>query len=115
MKKDFLDFADMMQKYLETKKTLTINKERFADMQIMFRIAHKLFPDMNIRFEDDPLQLGRLILCISGNDFDISGEENIRLFAELIFNADNFEICTNEEGVVDLNIMYGDVFDVKIK
>lgn len=109
------NFADMMTKYLDAEKIKTINKERFADMQRMFDIAKQLFPDMGIRFENDPLQLGRLILCIKGYGFDVSGEENIRLFAELIFNADNFEIYSNEEEVVNLDIMYGNVFNVTIK
>lgn len=105
----------MMQKYLDAEKSFAIKKERFDQVQHMFKIAHQLFPDMNIKFEDDPLQFGRLILCISGNDFDISGDENIKLFAELIFNAENFEISTREMDIVDLYLMYDGVFDVTIK
>lgn len=111
MKKDFFD---LVQKYLDAKKTCTLNKERFVIIQDMFNIACKLFPRTNISLEDDPLELGRIILCIEGYDLDVSGEENIKLFTDLISDAENFEIYSDEEEVVKLEIMYPDVFDVTI-
>ena len=113
-KKEFLEFAEQMKTYLEANKINTINKKRFKDMQRMFEIATELFPDMNIEFQEDPLQLGRIILCIKGYGFDVSGTERTKMFVELISNADNFEVYSNEEEVISLDIMYGDVFDVKL-
>lgn len=113
--KDFLNFADMMQKYLEAKKHYEVNEERFNMMQNMFNIANHLFSDMDITLEDDPLQMGRMILCIKGYDISVCGEDDIKLFAELIFNADNFEIYANEGDKVEFDIMYNDILNVTIE
>ena len=114
-KDNFTNFTDMMERHLDAKKNYKINKERFNMMQNMFNIAKHLFADMDITLEDDPLQLGRMSLCIKGYDITVCGEADIKLFAELIFNADNFEIYANEDEKVEFNIMYNDIVNVTIE
>ena len=113
--KKFINFTNKMQKYLEANKHYTINKERFAMLQDMFNTALCLFADMDIVVEDDPLQLGRMILCIKGYDINVCGEADIRLFAELIFNADNFEIYACDDDKVEFNLMYNDIIDITLE
>jgi hypothetical protein len=108
-------FINTLQEYLGAEKTATINDERFVMLEKMFVIAQDLFGDANITLEDDALQMGRMALCIKGFGLTVCGEDDIRLFAELIFNADNFEIYASEDDEVELNIMYNDIFNVTIK
>lgn len=113
--KNFKQFADAIQKYLETNKTGTINKVRCAELRDLAVMARNLFPDTNVRFEDDPLQLGRIILCIEGYDISVCGESDIRTFAELVSTADNFEISAKGDEKVEVAIMYGGYMDITIK
>ena len=112
--KEFIHFADALKEYLDAKKQFKINKERFTELQRMVDIAHTLFPNMRISIEDDPLQLGRLILSIKGYDIIINNEDKIKMFAELIFNADNFEICPLPDEELEFALMYNDIFDVEL-
>lgn len=112
--KEFTHFTDELQKYLDANKTGTIKKARFAELQQLITTARELFPGMDVRFENDPLQLGRIIMCIEGYDITISGEDEIRAFAELIFNADNFEIYAKNDEKVEIAIMYGGYMDITI-
>ena len=107
-------FINTLEEYLGADKVTSINKERFELLQRMFGIAQHLFGDMNVSLEDDPLQLGRMTLCIKGFGLTVCEEEDVILFAELIYNAHNFEIYASEDEV-ELNIMYNNILDVTIE
>lgn len=113
--RDFKHIAKAIKEYLEADKISTINKARFAELQELAIIAQNLFPNMNIRFEDDPLQLGRIIMRIEGYDISVYEESGMRAFAELICTADNFEISAKGDEKVEIAIMYGGYMDVTIK
>ena len=90
--KEFITFAEHLQKYLEMEKVFIKNPARFAEVEEAFNLAQQLFADSDITIADDPLQMGALILRIEGYDIVIRGQEEIALFSELISKASNFEI-----------------------
>ena len=53
--------------------------------------------------------MGALILCISGFDITIQGEEEIALFTELISKANNFEIYPVGDDKVRFSILFANV------
>lgn len=93
---EFMELADVLEDYLEEKKVFVQNPQRMAEVNTATEIACRLFPDAEIDIEDDPLQLGAIILTIK--DFDIVVRET-EMFAQLINKADNFEIYHTEESV----------------
>lgn len=89
------DFETLMQElsdYLEREKVFIKNPARFADVERATEIAAELFADASVAVDDDPLQMGALIVRIDGFDVTVRGEREIKLFAELISKANNFEI-----------------------
>ena len=92
---DDKEFDELMQKlsdYLATEKVFIKNPERFADVERATEIATQLFSDSTVTIENDPLQMGALIVRIDGFDIVVRGEREISLFSELISKANNFEI-----------------------
>ena len=90
--KEFMSLMEDFAQYLETEKVFIKNPARLAEVQHATEIAKQLFLDSKVSLEDDPLQMGALILRIEGFDVVIRGEREINLFKELISKADNFEI-----------------------
>ena len=88
----FLDLIREIKEYLDTNKIFIQDPARFTDVERATEIAREIFKDMDIAIQDDPLQLGALILCINGFDITVRGKREIALFQELIDKADNFEI-----------------------
>lgn len=85
-----------------------INPTRYADLKDAYEIACKLFDDMSISIEDDPLNLGAKFLCIKGFDIIVRGQDDIELFSNMIAKADNFEILALESEHIVCNIMFQD-------
>lgn len=113
--KDFVNLMNDCKKYLDAEKSFKPNPNQLVNVQRMANIAKSLFPNAKVELKDDPLQLGSIILSIKDYGLDITGEEEIRMFAELIFNAANFEIYSREQEVVSIDLIYDDIFDVTIK
>ena len=90
--KEFEKLMAALTKYLESEKVFIKNPERFADVERATEIATQLFSDSTVSVDDDPLQLGALIVRIDAFDITIRGEREIKLFVELVSKADNFEI-----------------------
>ena len=86
------EFINGLYEYLESEKVFVKNKTRFTEIEHATEIANKLFADSKVILEDDPLQMGSIILKIEGFDIIIRGKREIELFQELIDKADNFEI-----------------------
>lgn len=86
------DFMQLMEEYLATQKVFIQNPERIADVRRATEIAVKLFPDAIISINEDPIQMGAMILRIEDFDVTIRGAMEIDLFQSLISKADNFEI-----------------------
>lgn len=92
---DDKEFETLMQElsdYLAREKVFIKNPERFADVERATEIATQLFSDATISINDDPLQMGALIVRIDGFDVTVRGAREIELFSALIAKADNFEI-----------------------
>lgn len=90
--KDFETLMQALSTHLETEKVFIKNPERFAEVERATEIAAMLFADAEITIDDDPLQMGALIIRIDGYDVTVRGATEITLFIELISKADNFEI-----------------------
>ena len=105
---NFMDLMDELAKYLENEKVFIQNPARYAEVQRAAAIAKELFKEYDISLKDDPIQMGALILCISGFDITIQGEEEIALFTELISKANNFEIYPVGEKV-KFSILFANV------
>ena len=105
--KEFASLMGDLQQYLEAPKAFALNPDRFTDVKVAFAVAKKLFAHMNVSINDDPLQMGALILRIEGFDVTVRGKEEIELFTELIAKADNFEIYP----VGDESIRFAIVFN----
>ena len=79
---DFMGLMDELAEYLKKEKVFIQNPVRYTEVQRAASIAKELFKDYSISIKDDPIQMGALILCISGFDITIQGEEEIALFTE---------------------------------
>lgn len=90
--KEFLSLMERLNDYLKREKVFIKNPARFAEVQQATEIATKLFSDAKVTIEDDPLQMGALIVRIEGFDIIVRGKREISLFVQLISKADNFEI-----------------------
>ena len=98
-------FMEYAGKHLKMPKHFIPNEERLTDLNQACDIAEKLFGDMKISIEGDPLEMGALTLCIKGMDIVVRGESEIELFATMLFKADNFEIYPSEDGI-EFNILF---------
>ena len=103
---EFLSFVHSLEEHLKMPKTFVYNYARIAEVNRAMEIANELFPEMEIKIKDDPLQLGSLILLISGFDMTISGKREIELFRELISMADNFEIYPKGNENIKFSLMF---------
>lgn len=103
------EFAKSIKEYLNEDKVFIKNPERYNDVIHAKQIAEELFQDScNITVENDPLQLGALILCIKGYDVTIQTAREMKLFKELISKADNFEIYPAGGEKLEFSIMFND-------
>lgn len=100
---EFMQFASAVRQYLEIPKVFIQNHQRMAEVNAATEIACKLFPEANITLEDDPLQMGAVILIVE--DFDITVRET-EAFCELVSKADNFEVYATDDEKVKLAIMF---------
>ena len=106
---DFMGLIDELSEYLRKEKVFIQNPVRYAEVQRAATIAKELFKDYSISIKDDPIQMGALVLCISGFDITIQGEEEIALFTELISKANNFEIYPVGDERVKFSIIFANV------
>lgn len=106
---DFMGLMDELAEYLKKEKVFIQNPVRYTEVQRAVSIAKELFKDYSISIKDDPIQMGALILCISGFDITIQGEEEIALFTELISKANNFEIYPVGDDKVRFSILFANV------
>ena len=89
---EFEGLMGELSEYLEREKVFIKNPARFADVERATEIATQLFSDSTVAVDDDPLQMGALIVRIDCFDITIRGEREIKLFTELVSKADNFEV-----------------------
>lgn len=106
--KEFMQFAEVLGRYLETQKIFIQNPQRMAEVNAATEMAERLFHEAKITIEDDPLQMGALILCIE--DFDITVRET-EAFCELVSKADNFEVYATDDEKVKLAIMFNNALN----
>lgn len=104
----FMDMIDELSKYLSKPKVFIQDPARMADVMHAMETAKYLFPEAKITIEDDPIQMGALILCIE--DFDLAVRE-IESFSDMISKADNFEIFHIGEENVKLAILFNGVLN----
>ena len=105
--KEFMSLMEGLSDYLEREKVFIKNPVRFAEVERATEIAEELFADSKVSIIDDPLQMGALILKIEGFDIVVRGEREIKLFTELIENADNFEIYAVDDNIA-FSILFND-------
>ena len=107
--REFLSFMGGLNQYIEEQKVFVRDPIRFAEVEHATEIAREIFNDLEIALENDPLQMGALILCINGFDITVRGEREIKLFQELIDKADNFEIYPVGDEKVKFAILFNNV------
>lgn len=97
------NFVDLLTKYLETQKVFVQNPQRMAEVNAATETACRLFPDSQITIEDDPIQMGAVILRIE--DFDIVVRET-EAFCDIVDKADNFDIYPVGDEKVRADILF---------
>lgn len=96
-------FMEVLRQYLAREKMFIANPERMPDVNRATEMAEHLFPEATITIEDDPLQMGALILCIE--DFDFTVRET-KCFNTIVGKADNFEIYPTDDQNVKIAIVF---------
>lgn len=108
--KDFDIIMKSISNHLKREKTFVQNHNRINDVVHAMEIAKRLFPNHVTEIKDDPLQTGALILQIDCTEMcefmEVSGEEDVDLFCEMVCNADNFEFYQHNG-----NIRFAAVFN----
>lgn len=104
--KEFFSLAQELNDYLEREKIFIKNPTRFSEVQRATEIATQLFSNANVTIEDDPLQMGALVVRIEGFDIIVRGKREISLFIKLIAKADNFEIYPTTDGKIRFAILF---------
>ena len=104
--KQFEDFTKQLEQYLAEEKVFVKNPARMQEFQHATEIANALFQDAQISIEDDPIQMGALILRIDCFDITVRGTSEINLFSELISKADNFEIYATGDERIHIAILF---------
>ena len=99
-----------INEHLKSKQAFVENPSRVIQIKNAASIAHELFPDAKLCINDDPLQTGSLYLHIEPVDINISGEREIKLFAELITASDNFEIYAHNDGYIVFALLFQNAF-----
>lgn len=102
-------FSDLTRRYLGQEKTFIINPSTAREIVYAAKQAKKLFPKAKIETHEDPLQTGSLFLVIT--DIDIVVRET-KEFADMVINADNFEIYSNENEEIVLSICFNHVYEL---
>ena len=106
---EFMGLMEEIGDYLKSEKVFIKNPARFADVNAAREIANELFQESNVTVEDDPLQTGSMCLCVNCFDVVVRGKREIKLFQQLISNADNFEIYASTDDHIKIAIMFNDV------
>lgn len=113
--KDFTEFTDTLQEYLQAEKTYIPNIARLRDVSNAIEVAREMYTEHEIALAKDPLQMGSLFLEITGPDISAIGEREINLFNALVCQADNFEIVPYKDEEVRLNICFAGAFEITLK
>ena len=100
---NFDTFAELLAEYLKMQKVFIQNPQRMKDVNAATETACRMFPDANVNLEDDPLQMGAIILTIE--DFDLVVREPYN-FIKLIGKANNFEIIRTDTEMVRIAILF---------
>lgn len=90
---------EKVKEHLDEEKVFIENPQRIREIDNALSIAEELFSHCKVKINDDPLQMGALILSIEGFDMVVRGEREIKLFSEMISNADNFEVYPSNGNV----------------
>lgn len=104
--KEFTDLLLQLNNYLRMEKIFIEDPARMNDVKHAIEIARELFQDSKVYINDDPIQIGALIIRIEGFDITIRGQREIKLFQELIDKADNFEIYSIGDEHVRFAILF---------
>ncbi|MBQ3017401.1 MAG: hypothetical protein IJD89_00495 [Clostridia bacterium] len=105
----FMGILKQLEKYLATEKKFIVNTFRETEFKKAIELACKLFPDAKIYTNDDPLQMGAMILCIEDYNISAAGETEINLFSDIIALADNFEFYSLSNGDVKFAAVFQNV------
>ena len=97
---EFMYLMEDLRAYLRMPKTFILNPARVRELNYAKTLAHAMFPDAEIKTEDDPLQTGAMILRFTVDDIICATEEEYASFVELVSLTDNFEIYSVSESKV---------------
>lgn len=92
------EFFEQLRKHLAKPKQFVQNPARISTINKAITLAKSLFPDAEMELQDDPLEMGALILQIDTMDINISGSREMKNFLDFIALTDNFEIYALNNG-----------------
>lgn len=105
----FMEIINKIKSYLATERKFTINPARHAQLETAVQLACNLFPDAKVYVENDPLQMGAMILCIEDYAIGARGETETSVFSDIIALADNFEIYAIDNETVKFTAVFHNV------
>ena len=109
--KEFTRFLDALSAHLASEKNFIVNPFRLREFEQAMEMAKELYPNAKVYASEDPLEMGAMILNIEEYDLGASFAREIKLFKDIIFLADNFEIrTTSEPEMVRLAALFNNVF-----
>ena len=106
---EFQIILNQLSQYLAMEKNFVVNPMRKTEFERAIALACELFPDAKVYIQNDPLEMGAMILRIEAFDINISGEREIKTFSELIALADNFEVYAIEDGDIRFAAVFQNV------
>ena len=89
---EFQLILNKIGEHLSKENRFINNPMRQTEIKNAFLQARQLFPDATITLQDDPLEMGALILNIENDDITLRGVKEIKDFYDIIAVVDNFEI-----------------------
>ena len=103
---EFYEILNSLGDYLEMKKDFVANPPRYAEFEDAVRKAREVFPEAKIEIQNDPLEMGAMILQIEDFDLDICKGNQIDRFIDIIHKADNCEFYALPNKNVRIAVVY---------
>lgn len=106
---EFAKILNELGKYIAMEKKFIRNPMRETEFKKAIELACNLWPDANIHINDDPLQMGAMILCVEDYSISAAGVREIKTFSDIIALADNFEFYSLPDGNVKFAAVFNNV------
>ena len=106
---ELYEILKSLGEYLEMKKDFVANPPRYAEFEDAVRKAREIFPEAKIEVQNDPLEMGAMILHVEDFDLDVCKGNQIDRFIEILRGADNCEFYTLPNRNICIAVVYQNV------